>query len=293
MTLPEAPIIPNTPAPNINVTGVKEDYEMPGWNVLLQGESGNGKTTSLRSLVTECGLELFVLFTENSMEILSDLPPDKVHYHYCPPAAGGIKDIIDSATIINQNSYEQLCKMKQGVNKAKYSQWISFVTAFADFIDDRTGEHFGDVDTWGPNRVLVIDGMKGMAIMSRDLMIGSKPVCTQGEYGVAMDNIERLVQYLTMSTKCHFVLISHLDLLVDEINGGMKSFPQALGKKLGPKLPPLFSDVILAKREKKVFTWSTSDPTAMVKSRNLPIADDHSPTFKLLHQNWLKKTQET
>ncbi len=271
---------------------VPPGYSIPGWNALLQGESGVGKTTSLRTLVTECGLELFVLFCENSMEILADLPSDKVHWHYCPPAAGSITDLLDSAQKINENSYEQLCKMKQGMNKQKYAQWITFVTALHNFTDDRTGENFGDIDTWDTKRVLVIDGMKGMAIMSRDLMIGAKPVCTQGEYGVAMDNIERLVQYLTMSTKCHFVLITHLDLLVDEVFGGMKISVQALGKKLGPKLPPLFSEVIMAERNKTTFTWSTAATNAVLKGRSLPIADGLDPSFKLLHQLWSKKTSQ-
>lgn len=267
-------------------------YSIPGWNVLLQGESGVGKTTSLRTLVTECGLELFVLFCENSMEILADLPSDKVHWHYCPPAAGSISDLLDSARIINDNSYEQLCKMKQGINKKKYAQWVDFVTALSSFTDDRTGENFGDVDTWGPERVLVLDGLKGMATMSRDLMIGAKPVCTQGEYGVAMDNLERFVQHLTMSTRCQFVLISHVDMLVDEIQGGMKIHPQALGKKLGPKLPSLFSEVILAERMKTTFTWSTAATNAIVKGRSLPIQDGLEPSFKLLHQLWSKKTSQ-
>ena len=59
---------------------------VPGFNVMLCGTTGTGKTHSIRTLV-ESGIETFVLFTEPGMEVLADLPPEKLHWHYVAPAA--------------------------------------------------------------------------------------------------------------------------------------------------------------------------------------------------------------
>lgn len=262
-------------------------YSIPGVKELLLGGSGAGKTHSIRTLV-EAGLEVFVLFTEPGMEVLADLPPEKLHWHYIPPASPDWKDMIDSARKINTLSFKQLAEMSD-INKGKYSDFLQVLTALSDFPCDRTGLKYGGVDTWDGNRVIVVDSLSGISIMAMNLVTGSKPVKSMADWGVAMDNLERLIMRLCVDTKCHFVLLSHQEREVDEITGGTQVTVSTLGKKLAPKIPRFFSDVIHVKREGAKFSWSTATHNTDLKSRTLPIADNLPPTFAPIIEAWRKK----
>jgi hypothetical protein len=61
-----------------------------------------------------------------------------------------------------------------------------------------------------------------------------------------------------------------------------------LGRKLGPKLPRFFSDVVHVKRDGPKFTWSTSTPNVETKARNVPISGDLSPSFGPIIASWRK-----
>jgi Cdc6-like AAA superfamily ATPase len=113
----------------------------PGVNVMLCGTTGTGKTHSIRTLV-EQGLEVFVLFTEPGMEVLADLPPEKLHWHYVAPSAPDFSDMIASAQKINTMSFEALTKLPD-INKRNYTEFIDVLTSLSNFKCDRTGESYG------------------------------------------------------------------------------------------------------------------------------------------------------
>ena len=60
----------------------------------------------------------------------------------------------------------------------------------------------------------------------------------------------------------------------------------ALGRALAPKLPAMFSDVVLAKRIGRDFWWDTEDPAADLKTRNLPISGKIPPSFAAIIDKW-------
>lgn len=258
--------------------------KLPGIKVMLMGATGTGKTHSIRTLV-EAGLEVFVLFTEPGMETLADIPSDKLHWHYIPPAAPDWADMVDSATKINTLSIEGLSKLGD-INKRKYTQFIEVLTTLSNFVCDRTGQFYGAVDEWGEDRVLVVDSMSGLSVMAMNLQAGSKPMKSMADWGIAVDNLERLTTKLCVDLKCHFVLITHLERETDEVTGGVSLMASTLGKKLAPKLPRFFSEVIHVKREGKNFTWSTATYNVDTKTRYLPIAENQPPTFLPLIQKW-------
>ena len=264
--------------------------EQPGFNTLLLGGTGSGKTHSIRTLV-EAGLEVFVLFTEPGMEVLGDIPSDKLHWHYIPPSSTDFTDMIDSAQKINTMSMKMLSDLP-GINKSKYSEFIDLLTALTDFPCDRTGKKYGAVDSWDSSKVFVLDSLSGISIMAMNLVVGSKPVKSQADWGIAMDNLERLLIKLCVDTKCHFVLISHLEREVDEVTGGTTITVSTLGRKLAPKIPRFFSDVIHCKRDGSKFSWSTASTGVDLKARNLPIADNLPPSFKGVLDSWTKKQTE-
>ena len=262
---------------------------VPGFNVMLCGTSGAGKTHALRTLL-DAGLEVFVLFTEPGMEVLADTPSDRLHWHYVPPASPDFADMITSAEKINTMSIKMLSDLPD-INKRKYTEFIDVLTTLSNFKCDRTGQAYGSVDSWGPDRVLVVDSLTGLSLSAMNLVTGSKPVKCLADWGIAIDNLERLLTKLCVDTKCHFVLLSHLEREVDEVTGGTSLMASTLGRKLAPKLPRFFSDVIHVKRSNDgKFVWSTVTANVDTKTRNLARKEDLPPTFVPIIESW-KKSQ--
>jgi len=259
---------------------------LPGVNVLLLGATGTGKTKSIETLAQK-GITPYCIFLEPEDGVIS-VPRDKWHAHYIAPASTKWSDIIDSAEKINQFSFKLLSEMSD-INKRSYNQFIEVLRNLNNFKSDHDGKEYGDVCTWGTDRALVIDSLSGLNIMAMNLMIGSKPVKSQADWGVAMDNLERLIQKLCMDTRCHFVLTAHSERETDEVMGGSKIMVSTLGRKLAPKIPRFFSDVVLADRQGSKFTWSTAAAGADLKARNLPIADGLLPNFATIIEAWQKR----
>jgi hypothetical protein len=199
--------------------------------------------------------------------------------------------MLDSARKINTLTYESLSKLKD-INKREYAQWMDVLVNLHNFKCQRTGEEFGDVSTWSTDRAIVIDSLSGLNIMAMNLVIGSKPTKSQSDWGVAMDNLERLLQKLCTDTQCHFVLTAHLERESDEVTGGIQLMASTLGRKLGPKVPRYFDDVVCCQRNGSQFSWSTAAMNVDLKARNLPIADNLEPSFEGIITPWTRKGGE-
>lgn len=253
---------------------------------MLGGPTGTGKTYSLRTLC-DAGITPFVLFTEPGMRTLSDLDCSQLHYRYVPPARPAWKDMIKSAEMINRMDLKSLANLTD-INKRKYGQFIEVLNTLASFTCDRCGQNFGAVDEWQTDRAICVDSMSGLNIMAMDLVVGSKPVKSMSDWGIAMDNLERLINNLAANMQCTFVLITHIERETDEVLGGIKLMTSTLGRKLAPRLPRFFDDVVLCEKKGAAFTWSTANSTADLKNRNLPLADKIKPSFVPLIESWKK-----
>ena len=264
---------------------------LAGVNVLLIGPTGTGKTYSLRKLA-DAGLQVFVLFTESGLETLvgsytdggQEVPPN-VHWHMFKPTAYNFQNLISGAERVNTITLDAWAKITDP-ERGKFNQFVDFLKVLTDFPDDRTGKKFGSVDSWGTDKVLAIDSLSGLNYFAMALIIGSKPVKSLPEWGAAQEQLERVVRQLCDGCRCHFVLTAHIDREVDQVLGGMKIMVSTLGVKLAPKLTPMFSDVVLAYREGTKFLWSTANPSADLKTRNLPIQDGLAPDFTQIIAKW-------
>lgn len=262
--------------------------------VLLMGAPGSGKSYALPTII-EAGLDLFVVGTERSYresieQSIYDrkLDINKFHYHHIYPATAPWDQLEQSAKLIGSASYETLSLMKSGVGKEKYQQFVDLYRIMANFIDERTGKQYGPVDKLDPTTSAVaIDSLTGVAMMSMDLMVGSKPTRHQGEWGVAMDNLERFGNKCTADIKCFFVMTGHVEREVNPITQQTNNvYVSTLGSKLSPKWGRFYSEVVHAYRENDQYYWSTITPLYDLKRRFLPLQDKMKPSFVPIIEAW-------
>lgn len=267
-----------------NTASVKSP--IPGANVMLMGETGSGKTTVLRTL-PDAGVETFIIFTEpHGMAVVADIPCPKLHWTYIPPTSSSWEDLLKRADTMSKMSWSALSKMTEDPDKHKYRGYWKVVDALHNFKCDRCGKEFGDVSNWGTNRAIVIDSFSGINQMAMQLITGESIARSQPQWGAAQVAEITLSNRLCYDTRAHFILITHIERLLDEISGGMTLVPLALGKKVAPELPKNFSDVIHCYRSGLDFRWSTATPNAALKGGNCPLSDKLPASFVPLIEKW-------
>lgn len=267
-----------------------DTYTLPGVKVLLIGATGSGKTHSLVTLL-EAGITPFVIFTENGMSTIGKvlkekgLPEDAVKWHYVAPATQSFKSMISMAENINRMSFELLTKMTDA-NKSQCLQWVEVLRTCENFVDDRTGEEFGNVGHWGTNRCLVFDSLSGLNKMAMALVVGNRPTRSVSDWQVAQNNMLSFLDLICTDTPCHFVLTGHIEKEQDEVSGAMHIMVGTLGRKLAPKLPQNFDEVILAKHSGSVYQWSTQEDNVDLKHRLLAPSNQLIPSFVPVIKAW-------
>lgn len=271
-------------------------------NVLLVGGSGNGKTTSLRTIV-RMGLELFVVFTEPHMDMVLDpllpheaaageppLDVSRVHYAYVPPTTGTWNEILQRNQMLAALPWDSISKITTDPNKARYNAWQKLVYTFHNFHCDHCGRDFGDVTTWDYSRALAIDSMTGINTEAMQFLTGGAIARTQPQWGAAMAlELELCGGKLCYDTHCLYVLTAHLDSYQDTESGRTMLKPLCLGQKVAPELPKNFNDVVHCVRSGDKFYWSTTSFNVDLKGRNLPLSATLPPDFRPLLQTWAQR----
>lgn len=256
-------------------------------SILLAGAPGAGKTDVLTTFV-EAGIETFVLITEpGGVESLLDsmerrrLDMSKLHWMEAIPAMVDVPTMEKLFSIVGSTSYEDIAKIKVGIEKDKTKlPAMGMLHALKDFKCARTGQSYGSVFSWDDSRAFCFDSLSGMSMMALHLTVGFKPSLHQGEWGVAMNTVETLVNQITGTRRCFFTLTSHVEKEASELTGVQQIMASTLGRKLAPKLPRFFSEFVYATRSKTGgFNWSTIDNMMDLKNRSLPLSDKITPSF--------------
>lgn len=267
------------------------DPQYPGFNVIIMGPSGTGKTYSLKTLVAT-GLETFCVFTEPGLETLlgaytdnNEPIPSNLHYHYIQPKTLGFGHLKSQADQIGKFDLSGLGKMKD-MNRSKNNQMTDLYDVLSDFPDQKDGKKYGSADSWTNGCVLVIDSVSGLVRMLFDMQVGVKPVRDVSDWGVVQQALMSFIHKLTSGCICHVVLIAHVEREIDQILGGNKIAISVPGKAIGATILQPFSDVILASRENTSFYWDTANSQADVKTRNLKIQSKLPADFEAIYEKW-------
>lgn len=274
---------------------------LSGPKVLIEGPSGTGKTYALGKLVEWAAaqkpvVEVFVLFTENGLETLlgywsdKDKPiPENLHYHSTLTKPISLAALMKSADDVGKLSYELISKMVDSSRGGANNAFYKILSACNDFPDDRTGKKFGAIDSWGTDRVFVIDSLSELSNACMKMVIGAKPTASQPDYGVAQNNLMNFMRLCTQGLACTFIMTAHVNRETDEITGGVKLMTSSIGKALSGDIPKLFSDVIYTVREGTNWYWDTAAANVDTKTRNLPIQSKLAPDFSLIMNKWAKR----
>lgn len=266
-------------------------------SVLLMGGPGSGKTHSIVTLA-KAGLDVFVVVTEpNGLDTLLDVFQannlmDKLHWAHIQPSRPGFDHLLQAAKTISLADQEILSKQKPSTNRGN-AQFIQLLQCLKDFRCARTGKSYGPVDAFDDSKALIVDSLSGLNLMAMDLTIGDKVTASPGEWNIAMTTLERLILKLTSDIKCPFALIAHLEKEQDEISGATRIMASSLGRKLAPKLPRFFSEVVMSYRQGDQFYWSTSTSNVDLKKRSLPLAEKLPPTFEPIVEAYRKRIAGT
>lgn len=265
-------------------------FTIPGLKALLLGGVGSGKTHVLVTLV-KAGVTPFIIFTEPGMATIgkalaeAGLPPDSVKWHYVSPASQDFNSMITMAKNLNKMSFKMISNMTDP-NKGQFLQWVDVLRTCENFVDDRSGVSYGNVGKWSTDRALCIDSLSGLNTMAMSLIVGSRPTRDVSDWMVAQNNLLGFLDKMTTDNMCHFILTGHLEREQDEISGGITLMASTLGKKLAPKVPINFDEVVMCKHIGDKFSWSTQEANVDLKARILPQSNDIIPDFGMAIKLW-------
>lgn len=274
------------------------DKGLAGPNILINGESGVGKTYSLGTLVdwaAKHGYEVFYLDIENSLETLlgywrdRDLPvPDCLHWHQLRSTPVSLAQMLTGAKDTGELSYELMTK-KMDPNRGGNNHFLRILTALSDFKDDRTGKSYGPVDKFDVKKIFVLDSFTELSNAAAKMVVGSKPTMAPPEYGLAQNHLMNFLRLCTQGMVASFILTAHPSRDKDEVSGAVKTSVKTVGTAIQPEIPTIFSDVIYAVREGSKFTWDTAAYGVTTKTRYLGYRAGIVPDFGQIFDLWEKR----
>ena len=279
---------------------VPDAKPLVGPKICLMGLGGTGKTFALGTLcewAERNGFEVAILFTENSQETLLGYfrdkgkePPPNVFWHQQGTKPISLKNLIQQADNVGKLSYEALAKSTDGNRGGENNAFWKILLSCSAFKDDRTGKDLGGVETFPITRIFVMDSLTETANAAMKMQIGSRPMASPGDYGVAQNNLMNFLRLLTQGCVCPFIMTAHVDRETDAVTQSTKVMIKAIGKALATEIPTLFSDIIYTMREGSKFTWDTAAYGVDTKTRSLGYRAGILPDFGPLMDTWKKRS---
>lgn len=273
-----------------------------GPKICLMGLGGTGKTYALGTLCDWAAKNEFrvaILFTENGLETFLGYyrdhgrePPPNVFWHQQSTKPHSLKALMETAKNVGVLSYEALAKSVDANRGGDNNAFLKILGSCADFTDDRTGTKLGAVDTWkiSDKIIFAMDSLTETSNAAMKMQIGSRPMASPGDYGVAQNNLMNFLRLCTQGMEAPFVMTAHVDREVDGVTQSTKIMIKAIGKALATEIPTLFSDVIYTTRDGAQFWWDTAAYGVDTKTRSLGYRSKIVPDFAQIMDVWKKRS---
>jgi len=274
--------------------------QLIGPKICLMGLGGTGKTRAIATLVEWAernGFEVAALFTENSLETLlgywrdQDKPvPACLYWMQQGTKPNSLASLITAADLVGKLSYEALAKSTDTNRGGENNAFWKILKSCADFVDDRTGKKLGGVEAFPLKRIFVMDSLTETANAAMKMQIGSRPMSSPGDYGVAQNNLMNFLRLITQGVVCPFVMTAHVDRETDQVTQSTKIMMKSIGKALATEIPTLFSEVVYTVRDGSKFTWDTAAYGVDTKTRSLGYKSGMAPDFATIMDVWKKRS---
>lgn len=256
--------------------------------LLIEGDSGSGKTGALASLVA-AGYNLRILDFDNGLETLKQYVLKE-----CPDRIGNV----EFRTLRDRRKASPLGPIVDSPR--------AFITAIKmldrwKYTDEETNEEIdlGVPAEWGPDCILIIDSLTFFADAAFDFREPLTPKSAQGKYDVRMvykdaqDAVENVIALVTSeSFRTNVIINSHVRY-VDNPDGTKKGYPTAVGSALSPQIPRYFNSVALCQTAAGGKRTIQTTATAMIDLKNprpfamlpsYPIGTGLAEFFKVLRE---------
>lgn len=251
--------------------------------LLIEGDSGSGKTGALASLVS-AGYKLRILDMDNGLDVL------KAYIQHDSPEL--LKNV-EFRTLRDKRKASADGPVIDGQPKAFISAIKMLDRWKYDDID------LGPPAEWGADCILVVDSLTMLSDVAFDFREPLTPRGKSGDYDKratyfdAQGAIENVLALLTSeSFQTNVIVISHIKY-IDLPDGTKKGYPTSVGSALSPRIPTYFNSVALCetqaggKRTLKTVASAMIDlknpkPFAMAKS--YPIETGLADFFAVLRE---------
>ena len=241
----------------MNVPSLANHQSNEYTKMLLEGDSGSGKTGSLASLV-RAGYKLRILDFDNGLDVLGQFV-----MHDCPDKISNVEFV----TLRDRRKASSTGPIIDGQPKAFISAIRMLDRWKYDDVD------LGPPGEWGSDTILVIDSLTMLADSAYDWREPLTPRGKSGDYDKravyydAQKAIEDVLALLTSeSFRTNVIVISHIKYM-DMPDGTKKGFPTAVGSALSPTIPRYFNSVALCETTGGKRTLKTA-PTAVIDLKN-------------------------
>ena len=222
--------------------------------MLLEGDSGSGKTGALTSLA-KAGYHLDILDFDNGLETLKTFITRE-----CPEAL----ERVEFRTLRDKYKSSASGPIVDGTPKA-----------FVEGLKMLDKWKYGEVDlgipaAWGPDHILVLDSLTFLSDSAFEWATSLNPSAKDPRqwYGQAQDAIEKVLALLTSpSFETNVIVISHVKY-VDNPDGTRKGYPTAVGSALYPVIPRYFNSVALCQTSPGGKRTIQTAATAMIDLKN-------------------------
>lgn len=230
--------------------------------LLIEGDSGSGKTGALTSLV-KAGYKLRILDFDNGLETLKQYvlkeAPENINNVEFRTLRDKRKASPEGPVVTAPRAFIEAIKM---LDRWKYKD------------DSGADIDLGVPAEWGPDCILVLDSLTFFADAAFDFR---EPLAARGRdgkfdmravYKDAQDAVENVLALLTSeSFKTNVIVISHIRY-VDNPDGTKKGYPTAVGSALSPQIPRYFNSVALCQTSAGGKRTIQTTATAMIDLKN-------------------------